>query len=65
MIRFGWVYGISTIIGYLIPVCPCVLNMFCKHIFLITFLNEPELNFLHAVKWFEALLSNTNNTNRP
>ena len=34
--------------------------MICKHI-LITFLNEAELFFSHAVKWFHVLLPNTNN----
>ena len=28
--------------------------MICKHILLITFLNEPELIFLHADKWFQC-----------
>ena len=27
-----------------------------------TILNEPELIFLHAVKWFQVLLFNTNNS---
>ena len=36
--------------------------MICKHILLIIFLNEPEFIFLHTVKWFQALLSNTNNS---
>ena len=37
--------------------------MICKHILLITFLNEPELIvFLHMVKWFQVLLCNTNNS---
>ena len=31
--------------------------MICKHILLITFLNEPEIiYFLHMVKWFQVLL---------
>ena len=34
--------------------------MICKHILLITFLNEPKLILLHAVKWFQILLFNTN-----
>ena len=35
--------------------------MICKH-FVDTFLNEPELIFLHTVKWFQLLLSNMNNS---
>ncbi len=31
------------------------------HHLYITFLNEPELICLHTVKWFQVLLSNTNN----
>ena len=33
-----------------------------KHIFLITFFNEPKLILLHTVKWFQVLLSITNNS---
>ena len=39
-----------------------ILNMICKHILLITFLNEPEFICLHTVKWFQVFLSNTNNS---
>ena len=35
--------------------------MICKHILLVTFLNEAEL-FFHAGKWFQVFLSNTNNS---
>ena len=35
--------------------------MICKHILLITFLNEPMLILLHTVKWFQVLLCITNN----
>ena len=37
--------------------------MIYEHILLITFLDEPQL-FLggHTVKWFQVLLSNTNNS---
>ena len=35
--------------------------MICKHILLITFLNEPNLIQLHTVKWFKVLLCITNN----
>ena len=36
--------------------------MICKHILLITFLNEPKLISLHTVKWFQAFLSIMNNS---
>ena len=36
--------------------------MICKHILLITFLNEPMLILLHIVKWFQVLLCITNNS---
>ena len=36
--------------------------MIYKHILLITFLNKPELIFLHTVKWFQVLLCITNNS---
>ena len=39
-----WFYGISTIVGYLM-LNPVYTYMICKHILLITFLNEPELIF--------------------
>ena len=49
MVRF---YGISTTIGYLMPnpVYTYILNIYmvCKHIFKITFLNEPELFLAHS-----------------
>ena len=32
------------------------------NIFLITFLNEPELIFWNTVKWFQILISNMNNS---
>ena len=52
-IGFGWVgfYGISTIVGYLIP------NPVGNFI-----LDELELPCLRTVKWFEVFLSNTNNS---
>ena len=34
-------------------------HVISKHFLLITFLNEPELIFMHTVKWFQALLFNT------
>ena len=34
--------------------------MICKHILLITFLNEPELLW-HTVTWFQLLLHNSHN----
>ena len=52
-------YSISTIVGYLNPFY--TLNMNCKHIFLIKFLNELSLFFLHTVKGFQVLLCNSNN----
>ena len=36
--------------------------MISKHILLITFLNEPELIYLHTVKSFQGSLFNTNNS---
>ena len=44
MIWFGWVYGISTIEGYLIPnpFHTYITYMISKHILKITFLNKPE-----------------------
>ena len=36
--------------------------MICKHILLITFLNEPKLILLHTIKCFEVLLYITNNS---
>ena len=46
-------YGISTLVGYLIP-----NSMVCKRIFF----NELELIYLHTVKWLQVFLSNTNNS---
>ena len=34
----------------------------CKHILLITFVNEPKLILLHTVKWFQVLLCMSNNS---
>ena len=34
--------------------------MICKHILLITFLNEPDAS-LPTVKWFQVLLCNSHN----
>ena len=36
--------------------------MICKHILLISFLNDPKLVLFHAVKWFHVLLCITNNS---
>ena len=36
--------------------------MTCKHILLITFVNEPELILFHTVKWFHLFRSNMNNS---
>ena len=55
MIWFGlvWFNGISTMVVYLMPnpVYTYVLNiyMICKHILLITFINESE--FFFALSW--------------
>ena len=61
---FGLVgfYGISTIMGYLMPnpVYTYIRYVFCKHI--LRFLNEPELIFFPTVNWFQVLLSITNNS---
>ena len=50
MIWFGWVgfYGISTIVGYLMPnpLYIYIRYMICKQILLITFLNGTELILL-------------------
>ena len=37
--------------------------MICKHVLLITFLHSQS-SFLHTVKWFQVLLSITNNSSR-
>ena len=55
-------YGISTIVGYLMSNNVYTGNMVCKHILLITFLNELALHFLLAAKWFQVLLCITNNS---
>ena len=39
--------------------------MICKHILLITFLNEPKLILLHIVKWFKVLLYITDSSIKP
>ena len=63
MYIFGLVgfYGISTIVGYLMPnpLYTYVLNIFviCKRIVLIAILNELEL-FWHTFQWFQLLLYN-------
>ena len=36
--------------------------MICKHILLLTFLNEPKLILFPIVKWFEELLCIINNS---
>ena len=36
--------------------------MICKHILLITFLNEPKLILLPTIKWLQVLLCITNNS---
>ena len=57
LVSLGWVgfYGISTIVGYLMPnpVYTYILNIYviCKHILYIKFLNEPDLFFAHGFKY--------------
>ena len=49
LVWFGlvWFYGISTIVGYLMPnpFYTYIKYMISKHILKITFLNKPELGF--------------------
>ena len=62
MIGLVGFYDISTIEGYLVPnpVYTYIwIYMICKHILLITFLNELELFFTH--KKFQVLLYNNHN----
>ena len=42
-------YGISTIVGHLMP-NPVYIYIYiiCKHIFLMTFFNESDLFFAHC-----------------
>ena len=63
MIWLALVYDTSTIVGYLKPnpVFKYIVNMICKHIFQITFLNKSELILLYSVKWFQVFLCNSNN----
>ena len=62
MMNFVWFgsYGISTLMSYLIPnpVYKYIMNIICKHIFLIKFLNKPKLscpNFWDEAWWFLSL----------
>ena len=65
-----WFYGISTTEGFLMPnpiyiyiyIYIYQIYMICKYLLLISFLNEPKLNYLHAVKWYQILLCITNNS---
>ena len=34
-----------------------ILDMTCKYILLITFLNEPEFILLYTIKWFVVFLT--------
>ena len=56
-IGFGLVgfYGISTIVGFLIPLYTYISNiyMICKHILSITFLNQPEQFFCSQLNGFK------------
>ena len=58
MVCFGFC-GILTTIGYLTlsSLYTYIKYMICKHILLLTFLEEP---FLYTVKYFQVFLSNTN-----
>ena len=56
--RLGWlvgwlvgVYGISTIVGYLMPnpLYTSLLNIIYKHILLVIFLNEPKPTFCKRI----------------
>ena len=63
-----WFYSISTFEGYLMlnlhytHILNIFVNMICKHILLITFLNDPKFILLCRVKWFQVLLCITNNS---
>ena len=50
----------STLVGEFMPnpVNAYILKIYinCKPILLIILLNDPELIFLHIVKWFQVLL---------
>ena len=57
LVWFGlvWFYGISTIVGYLMP-NPCdtyIKYVLCKHILLITFLDELVLLFCSQLNDFK------------
>ena len=41
---------------YKSPLYIYIKYMICKHIFLLTFLNEPKFILLYPVKWFQVLL---------
>ena len=43
------------------PLYKYILNMICKHIMLITFLDKPNLILLHTVKWLQVYLCISNN----
>ena len=59
-----WFYGISTIVIYLMSnnLYIYIEYMICKHILLLTFLNAPELIFLHTAKEFQVMQFNANNS---
>ena len=62
----GWLkfYGISTLVGYLMPhpLFTYKLNIwFVNEQFIGKIANKQELIYLHTIKWFQVLLSNTNN----
>ena len=49
-----WFYGISTIVGYLMPIFLYVYIEYMINIF-----KQAWANFFHIVKWFHLFLSNT------
>ena len=54
-----------TITPRVLPRAPYIyiyIYMICKQILLITFLNEPKLILLHALKWLQVFLCITNNS---
>ena len=51
MIWFGWVFRVSTIVGYLMPnllhAYIFICNI-CKHILLVSHFHESEIIFVHS-----------------
>ena len=61
---FGWVlwhiYN-CRLFNAKYSLCMSIKYMICKHILLITFLNEPELIFFFTHTWFQVFVSNSIN----